>query len=214
MTLLPGRETLLMTADRTDDRVLLRRDRAEIGLLVVPAVGVVPLLLAWMVLAQLLAQVDPSQDSVGITRDGDPLGVGALVAVVGAVMVVLLFAGLPRPGRLRSAAGSTRGAIAQGVGGVVVALEAFLINQLHFYFNGPGDGCTYPGCWPLHEQSAALAAPGIVTGLSMLLMALLVRRVPWWIRALVPVVVLLATLAVQYAVWDSYLIPIFEGAPR
>ncbi len=45
-------------------------------------------------------------------------------------------------------------------------------------------------------------------------MASLFRRVPWWVRALVPVVVLLVTLAVQYAVWDSYLIPIFEGVPR
>jgi hypothetical protein len=48
----------------------------------------------------------------------------------------------------------------------------------------------------------------------MLVMAPLVHKVPWWVRAVVPLVVLLTTLAVQYAVWDAYLLPIFEGPPR
>ncbi|MGC4936354.1 hypothetical protein ACLQ2O_00295 [Kribbella sp. DT2] len=203
-----------MTAERTDDRVVLRRDRAEIGGLVLAGVGSVPLLLVMVVLGQQLAQVDPSQGSAGITRDGNPLGAGTAVAVLIAAVVALLYAGLPRPGRLRSARGTARAAVAQGVGGVVVGGESLLVNSIHFYFTGPDDGCTYSGCWPLYHQTAALAAPGILTGLSMLVMALLWRRTPWWVRASVPLVVLLVTLGVQYAVWDSYLIPIFEGVPR
>jgi hypothetical protein len=214
MTLLPGWEALAMTAERTDDRVVQRRDRAEIGGLVVAAIGSVPLLLVMLVLGQQLAQVDPSQGSAGITRDGHPLGTGTVVAVLIAAVVVLLYAGLPRPGRLWSALGTSRAAVAQGAGGVVVGGAALLANSFHFYFTGPDDGCTYSGCWPLYQQTAALAAPGILTGLSMLVMALLWRRTPWSVRALVPLVVLLVTLGVQYAVWDSTLIPIFERVPR
>ncbi len=156
MTVLPGREALEMTADPA----VRRRDRAEIGALVGAAIGSVPLVLAWVVLSQQLAQVDPSQDSAGITRDGDPLEVGTVVAVLGAVVVVLLYAGLPRLGR--SALGTTRGAVAQGIGGVVVGLEAFLVSQLHFYFTvqataaptrGAGRSISSPPRWPLRESS-------------------------------------------------------------
>ncbi|WP_253773614.1 hypothetical protein [Goodfellowiella coeruleoviolacea] len=36
----------------------------------------------------------------------------------------------------------------------------------------------------------------------------MVTRLRWWIRALVPVVVWVAALLIQYAVWTSYLLPI------
>ncbi|MFF0343496.1 hypothetical protein [Kribbella sp. NPDC004875] len=190
------------------------RDRLEIGALVVATLGLLPLFVAFFVLRGLLAEVDPSQVSAGITRYGDPLGTTAALALLCAVVVVGLFAGLPVRGPLWSSRGTTRGAVAQGIGGVVIAVEALVADLGYFYFMGPDDGCTYPSCWPLHQQTAAMAAPGILTGLSMVVMALLAKRSPWWARALVPLVVLLGGLALQHAVWNSYLLPIFQGAPR
>ena len=154
------------------------RDRVEIAVLVLGAA--VPLLLPLVVFQQQFAQVDPSQDSAGITRDGDPLRWGTLVAVLYAVEPWC---------------------------------KAPTDALLSFYFTGPDDGCTSPGCWPFYQQSLALAAPELLAGLSMVAMAFLARRVRWWIRAAVPVAVLLAALGAQYAVWDPYLLPLFQAPP-
>jgi hypothetical protein len=163
------------------------------------------LLVALLVLTQQFAQVDPSLGSAGITRGPEPLGPWTVGAVLYAVLTMLLLTGLPT--------GAWRGAVAQGIGGLVVACEAWLVAHFHFYFGGPGDGCTYPSCWPLHQQSAALAAPGVFAGVSMLGMAFLATRVSWWVRAAAPVMVLVVALGVQFAVWDSYLLPIFQAPP-
>jgi hypothetical protein len=188
----------------------LGRDRTEITLLLVAGAAVLPFGLASLAFGNHLAQVDPTSVAVDRVRGGVPLDLLWVWLLLYAAVVVVLLAGLPRPGPPWMAKGSLRGAVVQAIGGLVIAGETFAVHYLNFYV---GD-CTYAGCWPLHQQTAALAAPGILTGLSMVVMALLVRRVPWWVRALVPLVVLLVTLAVQYAVWDSYLIPIFEGVPR
>jgi hypothetical protein len=47
----------------------------------------------------------------------------------------------------------------------------------------------------------------------MVVAALLVRRVRWWVRAVVPAVVWVAALVVQQAVYSPWLLPIFERPP-
>jgi hypothetical protein len=75
------------------------------------------------------------------------------------------------------------------------------------------NGCFYASCWPMGEQTAALAFPSVLTGLLMVVAALLVRRVEWWVRAVVPALVWVAALVVQHAVWSPWLLPIFERPP-
>jgi hypothetical protein len=180
--------------------------------LVLAAVATVPLLLAILVLTQQFAQVDPSQISAGVIRSSQPLGLWALGSMLYVVLAMLLLAGLPEK-RGWSAPGTWRGAIAQGIGGLVVACEAWLVSHVHFYFMGPGEGCTYPSCWPLDQQTAAVAAPGVIAGLSMTVMAFFVTRLSWWVRATVPVMVLVVALGILYAVWDRYLLPLFQAPP-
>jgi hypothetical protein len=202
--MMPAEQT---TADRPDTR---RRDGTENTLLVVAGAAVLPFGLASLAFGDQLARVDPTSVAVDRVRPGVPIDLLWVWLLVYAAAVVVLLAGVPRPGPFWTARGSLRGAIVQAIGGLVVAGETLAVHYAGFYF---GD-CTYAGCWPWTEQAAALAAPGILAGLAMLVMALLVRKVPWWARAVLPLVVFLTTLAVQYAVWDAYLLPIFEGPPR
>ncbi|MDX6282236.1 MAG: hypothetical protein QOH03_3307, partial [Kribbellaceae bacterium] len=111
--------------------------------------------------------------------------------------------------------GSYKTATFQGLGAFVVAGGMGAGDAIGnvFRFSGEGDRCTYPSCWPLHEQTAALLAPGLLAGAAMFAMAVVVRWVPWWVRAGVPVVLWVLALTAQHLVWDS-LAPIFEGPPR
>ncbi|ONI67397.1 hypothetical protein BWI15_30155 [Kribbella sp. ALI-6-A] len=195
------------TVDRPDTR---RRDGTEMTLLVVAGAAVLPFGLASLTFGDRLAQVDPTSVAVDRIRPGEPIDLLWIWLLMYAAAIVVLLAGVPRPGPLWSARGSLRGAVVQAVGGLVVAGETFAVHYAGFYF---GD-CTYAGCWPWTEQAAALAAPGVSAGLAMLVMAVLVCEVPWWVRAVVPLVVFLTTLTVQYAVWDAYLVPIFQAPPR
>jgi hypothetical protein len=160
-----------------------------------------------------LPQVDPSQGSKGVTRAGTGIDGQWVVWLIVSALTTVAAAGLP-VADARASRGSVRGAVVQGIGGLVVGGWTVVAAQLTFYFSGPGDGCTYSSCWPLHEQAAAFVVPGVVTGLVMIAMALLVNRLPWSIRVLVPVVVWVAAVVAQYAIWTSYLLPIFEGPPR
>jgi hypothetical protein len=58
--------------------------------------------------------------------------------------------------------------------------------------------------------SLSLNRPPSVAGLLMVVAARLVRRVRWWVRAVVPAVVWAAALVVQQAVNFPWLLPIFE----
>jgi hypothetical protein len=69
-------------------------------------------------------------------------------------------------------------------------------------------------CWPLHEQFWATHAPSLLACLVMFVMALLVRRWPWWVRALTPPALWIVLLLAQRAAWDAWLLPIFQGPPR
>ena len=90
-------------------------------------------------------------------------------------------------------------------------LAVFLLEG--FSFTSAEDGCFYESCWPMRQEAAALAYPYVVAGLLMVVAALLVRHVRWWLRAVVPAAVWVAALVVQQAVYSPWLLPIFQGPP-
>ncbi|GAA1569675.1 hypothetical protein GCM10009789_23920 [Kribbella sancticallisti] len=204
---------MTLHATREDDVVTKARDRAEVVVLVVAAVGLVVFGYLSLGFHSSLPRVDPSQLGHGVTYSGSGLDSQWAWCVLISSVTMIAAAGLPTA-RLWASRGSIRGAVVQGVGGLVVAGWTGVVSQLTFYFTGPGDNCTYASCWPLKEQAAAFVVPGVLTGIVMIVMACLVNRLPWSVRALTPVVVWIATLLVQHAVWTSYLLPIFEGPPR
>ncbi|MFG1911666.1 hypothetical protein [Kribbella sp. NPDC048928] len=114
------------------------------------------------------------------------------------------------------ARGGAGAAVVQLFGGLVVIggtlLGYFLSHP--YTFGGPDTPCAYTSCWPLRPQAVALTAPGVVAGLVMIVMAFLVNRRPWWFRAATPAATWLLLLLLQYAIWDPYLLPVFQGPPR
>ncbi|MFC5056573.1 hypothetical protein [Saccharothrix xinjiangensis] len=187
------------------------RTAAGVAVGVVAVAGLAVFGFASLGLHSALPHVDP--------RPGDTTYPGGLDwqwfwCVVLTSSTIAATAGLP-VGGVRSGRGSAGTAVLQGIGGAAVAGWVVVVGQVMGvpYF-GPDDRCAYPSCWPSDEQTVAFVVPGVLTGLVMITMALLVNRLPWWIRALTPVVVWVAALLVQYAVWTSYLLPIFEGSPR
>jgi hypothetical protein len=115
-----------------------------------------------------------------------------------------------------SARGSAGGAVAQAIAGLIAiggtGLAAVLFNS------GPLDPeiiCAHvtDGCWPRQAQLYVDLAPGVLGGVAMLVMACLVVNLPWWIRAVTPALLWVGVLGVEYLLWDSYLMPIFEGQP-
>ncbi|MEV6411795.1 hypothetical protein [Kribbella sp. NPDC051718] len=183
----------------------------ETGLLIAAGAGLLSFGWVGMGLNQYLGQVDPSQDAQGVTYHGQPVDRTWVLLVVWMSLTLVAATGLPR----RNGKGSLTGAIFQGLGGLIAAAGmgvAEVISNV-FRFSGAGDRCTYPSCWPLQQQTAALLGPGVLAGLSMVVMAFLVRLLPWWVRAAVPVVLWLAALVAQHLVWGTWL-PIFQAPPR
>jgi hypothetical protein len=199
-------------APETPTSTRLRR-WSEAALLVIGVLGLILVGIASLFFADTLPQVDPSQLGHGNSYTGSSTVRDWVVWALMSSLVLIAITGLPI-GRL-AGHGSARGAVAQGIGGPVVAFWAVATSILAngFYFAGPGDDCFYESCWPLHEQIWAMLAPGVLTGIVMLVMACLVTRLAWWIRALVPVVVWIGTLVAQHAIWMNYLLPLFEAPP-
>lgn len=195
--------TIAPTATRT-------RRWTEAGLLLLGGLGLICLAYPTFVLLEYLPQVDPRQ--VGRVYTGRPAGIDPrwfINALISGLLLILV-TGLPV--RRLAGRGSLPGAVAQGIGGLAVGFWALAgATLLSLHLNEP---CTYASCWPMREQFAATLAPGAVTAIAMIVMALLVNRVAWWIRALVPVVVWFGTVLIQNAVWTSYLLEIFRGPPR
>jgi hypothetical protein len=150
--------------------------------------------------------------------------------VVWLSLTLLAAAGLPRRrGSDRSDARPLQGrtpwlqaragvgaAIVQLFGGLIV-IGGTLLGYVLFHpytFGGTDTPCAYASCWPLRPQAVALTVPGVVAGLVMIVMAFLVNRRPWWVRAGAPAVIWLLLLLLQYAIWDPYLLPVFQGPPR
>ena len=159
-----------------------------------------------------LPLVNPSVGGHGVTTLARPIDTTWVVTVVLAALGMVACAGLPS---MRDAARGLNGAIGQGLGGMIAAGSSLLILVLILgaSFTGAEDGCFYESCWPMREEGAALAFPSVVAGLLMVVAALLVRRVRWRVRAVVPAVVWVAALVVQQAVYSPWLLPIFERPP-
>ena len=134
-----------------------------------------------------LPLVNPSVGGHGVTTLAQPIDTTWVVTVVLAALGMVACAGLPS---MRDAARGLNGAIGQGLGGMIAAGSSLLILVLILgaSFTGAEDGCFYESCWPMREEGAALAFPSVVAGLLMVVAALLVRRVRWWVRAVVPAV--------------------------
>lgn len=81
------------------------------------------------------------------------------------------------------------------------------------YMGGPVDTCVYASCWPASYQGTAIAAPTIVAVLAAAAMATIGRRTSWCIRAAVPAAVLIVLTLLQVTIWNSTIIPLFEGPP-
>lgn len=182
--------------------------------------GVGVLVFGWVGagLSFYLTTVDPR----GGIDPGKPLDLtwAALVLWMAATLVAVT--GLPRrrsePGGQpwRRARGGAGAAVVQGVGGAIVIggtlLGYFLSHP--YTFGGPDTPCLSASCWPEQPQSIALTVPGLAAGLALVVMALLVNRLPWWIRAVVPAAIWLLLVSLQYGLWDATLLPTFQGPPR
>jgi len=162
---------------------------SEIALLLIGALGLIGFVYPTLVLPDYLPRVDPSTLGHGITYAGSAIDRTWITQALISALVLILVTGLPINGP--SGRGSLPGAVAQAIGGVAVTfwtLAGTAFANL-FYFSGPDDYCTYASCWPYHEQTVADLVPGALTGIAMFLMTLLVNRLAWWIRTLVPIAV-------------------------
>lgn len=185
----------------------------EAALLLIGALGMICLVYPTFVILEYLPQVDPRLSGHGNVYEGGTTEIDSrwIISLLVSALLLILVTGLPV--RRPTGAGSLPGAVAQGIGGLAVgfwALAGTAILNL-FYLD---ERCTYAACWPMYQQLAATLAPGMLTAIAMIVMALLVNRVAWWIRTLVPVVVWFGTVLIQHAVWMSYLLEIFKGPPR
>lgn len=194
--------------------VTATRGWIEVPLLVLGGFGLVAFGYCLLGFDVGLPQVDPRRHGLG-THGGSGLDGQWAVVVLVTTLTILLVGGLP-VGTPWSSRGSLRAAILQGIGGAVVVCWTLAVAQFSAaaYFTGSDDACLYPGCWPVDQQKWAFVVPGMLTGLVMIVMALLVARVRWVVRALSPVVVWIAAVHVHYWIWTTYLLPIFEGPPR
>jgi hypothetical protein len=194
--------------------VTTARRRIEVALLVLSAIGLVVVGYCTLGLNFWFPQVDPRRHGIG-TQQGIGFGSLWIYLMLISTLTIVLVGGLP-VGRLWSSRGSLRGAVAQGLGGAVVACWSLVIAELTagFYFTATDDACTYPGCWPVNEEKWAFVVPGVLTGIVMIVMALLVTKIPWSVRTFTPAVVWVAGLLLYYWIWTTYLLPIFEGPPR
>ncbi|MFF0343839.1 hypothetical protein [Kribbella sp. NPDC004875] len=116
----------------------------------------------------------------------------------------------------RRARGGAGAAVVQGLGGAIViggSLLGYFLSR-PYTFGGSDTPCISTSCWPERPQAIALLVPALAVGLALIAMALLVDRWPWWIRAVVPAGAWLVLLSLQYGIWDTTLLPIFQGPPR
>ncbi|MGW7684519.1 hypothetical protein ACWGID_27500 [Kribbella sp. NPDC054772] len=195
-------------------RVLFLAGQA--GLLISALIGV--LVFGWVGagLSFYLTTVDPR----GGTDLGKPLDLTWAALVLWMAITLAATTGLPRllegsggVGHLwRQARGGEGAALVQGISGVLViggSLLGYLLSH-PYTFGGPDTPCTHTSCWPERPQAIALTAPGLAAGLALIAMAILVNRLPWWIRAAMPAVVWLLFLSLQHGIWNTTLLPIFQ----
>ncbi|GEA87313.1 hypothetical protein Q760_07920 [Cellulomonas cellasea DSM 20118] len=154
----------------------------------------------------------------GALRHVDPQAGAALVfpvaesaATVVGILASLALAAAACPGLTTRWSPPRRGA--QAAGGVVVALGTWLGHAVSRalstgYTDTP---CRYDGCWPSTPQTLAAAAPTVLLGVAMVVVACLPW--PWAVRRWAPVLTWVVLLGVQRALWEPVLLPLFVGPP-
>ncbi|WP_405055803.1 hypothetical protein OG474_24035 [Kribbella sp. NBC_01505] len=163
-----------------------------------------------------LPDVDVTDQSV---RPGQARDTTWYVMFAVIVVAMIVCTGTPRrAGRsFWTAKGPVGPAVVQAVSGLI-ALVGVLIAAAFFNIL-PADleesPCRYGGsCWPHDPQMYASAVPGLIGALALFVMGCLVVWVPWWVRALTPVVLWVAAVLTLHAIWVPVLLPIFTGPPR
>jgi hypothetical protein len=168
-------------------------------------------------LSGYLAEVRPAAGGPRVW-EANPLDAGWVQTLAVTSLALFAVVGFPHAGRRWwRARGGVAGAIVQGLGGLWVAggtVAAHLFLAGLYRLDPTEVTCVYPPtCWPERPQALAHSIPGVLAGMTMVLMAVLFRRLPWWVRGLLPVLVWVAAVALQYAVLAPRLVPIFEGPP-
>ena len=165
-------------------------------------------LLVWGGSGAYLTFVDPSDSAFGRHETNEAPVVGVVLHALVVMVAALLCAGLPsqhqQPRVLWGAGGQVFGGFVAGV----IAYAAFRLAA-------PSGGlhCRYDSCWPADAQFLAAFLPTAVLAVTMVVMGLLYRWVPWRVRAFAPVVVWGGLTLVQALVWHSWLLPMFQQAP-
>ncbi len=82
-----------------------------------------------------------------------------------------------------------------------------------FEFVEPSDQCVYANCWPLGFQDILSGLPLLIACVIALLTDIFRRPSNGFVRAVLPSAVYLTLTAVQFLVWDSYVLPFLSGPP-
>lgn len=77
----------------------------------------------------------------------------------------------------------------------------------------PDRQCFRTDCWPQHIQELLALAPAGLAAIALALQAALPPRWRWRRRALIPVVVLVATTIIQLMVWSDVVVPFLRTDP-
>lgn len=145
-------------------------------------------------------------------RRRHPLGRSDWIVTVALVAVGLVAAaGLPRPRAsywaLGSAAAQCAGACSAAVGTVIGSAVG------HIWIFGPEDRCVYVSCWPADAQTAIAAVPGLLSVAALVVAAMLVWRVDWLPRAVLPAASWLTATLVLRSAWQPWLLPVLRAPP-
>jgi hypothetical protein len=98
--------------------------------------------------------------------------------------------------------------------GLFAAGTLFLAFAMSFLaFIDPDTQCAHASCWPLPYQELLIAAPALLAAVAMSLFAVKGHGAAWWIRSTVPAGIFLLLSVIQFAAWDSMILPFLSVPP-
>jgi hypothetical protein len=155
-------------------------------------------------------EIDPRDMEVA-ARLNDLSPGGWLIVIAMAAAGMIAAAGLPRPRTSDVAVRSAAGQLVAAVLAVVATTAASWWGATWIF--APPDRCVYASCWPANAQAAAIAAPGVLSAVALVVAALLVRKRSWAVRAITPAGFWIAAVLVLRVVWHPWLLPLFQAPP-